>query len=222
MKLVIATALISIGAVMSVRPLPSLQWFGRIQIPKLTLKPKVKSKISFEQELQFVFNLKSQLQAGVNQVDALRFAVSRAPEFAFQNTRQALTTQASAYSALHDDSKVYKVASLASCANLLELSSQSGSSINEALTQVADKLMTRRNQEQLIATELASTKATVFVLAGLPIMGAGMGLMLGSDSISWLVGSPAGRVCLTLGIGLELVGWFWIKRLLNRALADVS
>ena len=222
MKLVIATALISIGAVMSVRPLPSLKWVGRIQIPKLSLKPKVKSKISFEQELQFVFNLKSQLQAGVNQVDALRFAVSRAPEFAFQNTRQALTTQASAYSALHDDSKVYKVASLASCANLLELSSQSGSSINEALTQVADKLMTRRNQEQLIATELASTKATVYVLAGLPIMGAGMGLMLGSDSISWLVGSPAGRVCLTLGIGLELVGWFWIKRLLNRALADVS
>jgi len=222
MKLVIATALISIGAVMSVRPLPSLQWFGRIQIPKLTLKPKVKSKISFEQELQFVFNLKSQLQAGVNQVDALRFAVSRAPEFAFQNTRQALTTQASAYSALHDDSKVYKVASLASCANLLELSSQSGSSINEALTHVADKLMMRRNQEQLIATELASTKATVFVLAGLPIMGAGMGLMLGTDTISWLLGSTAGRVCLGLGIGLELVGWLWIKRLLNRALADVT
>jgi tight adherence protein B len=207
---------------MSVRPLPSLQWFGRIQIPKLTLKPKVKSKISFEQELQFAFNLKSQLQAGVNQVDALRFAVSRAPEFAFQNTRQALTTQASAYSALHEDSKVYKVASLASCANLLELSSQSGSSIHEALTHVADKLMMRRNQEQLIATELASTKATVFVLAGLPIIGAGMGLMLGSDSISWLLGSTAGRVCLALGIALELLGWLWIKRLLNRALADAS
>jgi Flp pilus assembly protein TadB len=222
MKLVMATALISIGAVMSVRPLPNLQWFGRIQIPKLTLKPKVKSKISFEQELQFAFNLKSQLQAGVNQVDALRFAVSRAPEFAFQNTRQALTTQASAYSALHEDSKVYKVASLASCANLLEISSQSGSSINEALTHVADKLMMRRNQEQLIATELASTKATVFVLAGLPIIGAGMGLMLGTDTISWLLGSTAGRVCLGLGIGLELVGWLWIKRLLNRALADVT
>jgi Flp pilus assembly protein TadB len=164
------------------------------------VSPKTKSQkqsMSFEAELQFVFNLKSQLNAGINQLDALRFAVSRAPEFAFKNTRQALTSQTNVYSALHDDSKVYKVASLASCANLLELSSQSGSSINEALTQVADKLMTRRNQEQLIATELASTKATVFVLAGLPIMGAGMGLMLGSDSISWLLGSPAGRVCLS-------------------------
>ena len=222
MKLIIATALISIAAVMIVRPPPRLQWVSQIRIPKLAIKQKVKNNLSFEEELQFVFNLKSQLHAGINQMDALKFAISRVPEFAFKNTRQALTSQTNAYSALHDDSKVYKVASLASCANLLELSSQSGSSINEALTHVADKLMMRRNQEQLIATELASTKATVFVLAGLPIMGAGMGLMLGSDSISWLLGSPAGRVCLTLGIGLELVGWFWIKRLLNRALADVA
>ena len=222
MKLLVATAFISIGAAMSVRPLPSLRWMSKIQIPKLSLKPKVKSKISFEQELQFVFNLKSQLHAGVNQMDALGFAVSRAPEFAFKNTRQALTSQTNVYSALHEDSASYNIQSIASCANLLELSSQSGSSVNEALTQVADKLMTRRNQEQLIATELASTKATVFVLAGLPIMGAGMGLMLGADSMFWLLGSSAGRVCLVLGVGLELVGWFWIKRLLNRALADVA
>ena len=207
---------------MSVRPLPSLRWMSKIQIPKLSLKPKVKSKISFEQELQFVFNLKSQLHAGVNQMDALGFAVSRAPEFAFKNTRQALTSQTNVYSALHEDSASYNIQSIVSCANLLELSSQSGSSVNEALTQVADKLMTRRNQEQLIASELASTKATVFVLAGLPIMGAGMGLMLGADSMFWLLRSSAGRVCLVLGIGLELVGWFWIKRLLNRALADVA
>ena len=222
MKLIIATALISIAAVMMVRPLPRLQWVSQIRIPRLALKQKVKSNICFEEELQFVFNLKSQLNAGINPLDALRFAISRAPESVFKNTRQALISQTNAYSALHDDSKVYKVASLASCSNLLELSSQSGSSINEALTLVGDKLMTRRYQEQLIATELASTKATVYVLAGLPIMGAGMGLILGSDSISWLLGSPAGRICFALGIGLELVGWFWIKHLLNRALADVA
>ena len=222
MKLFMAATLFSIAAAMSVQPLPGLRWISRIQIPKLSVKQKVKSKISFEEELQFVFNLKSQLNAGINQVDALRFAVSRAPEFAFRNTRQALTSQTNVYPALHDDSKVYKVASLGSCANLLELSSQSGSSVNEALTQVADKLMTRRNQEQLIATELASTKATVFVLAGLPIMGAGMGLILGTNSLSWLLGTAAGRACLTFGLGLELVGWFWIRRLLNRALAEVT
>lgn len=222
MKPFIAITLISIAAAMSVRPLPRLRWTSRIQIPKLSLKPRIKSKISFEEELQFVFNLKSQLHAGVNQVDALKFAVSRAPDFGLSSTRRALASQTNAFSALHDDSLIDEVPSLARCANLLELSSQSGSSVNEALTQVADKLMARRNQEQLIATELASTKATVFVLAGLPIMGAGMGLMLGADSMSWLFGSSAGRVCLVFGLGLELVGWLWIKRLLNRASADAT
>jgi tight adherence protein B len=222
MKPFIAIGFISIAAAMSVRPLPRLQWATKIQLPKLPLKQRVSSKIAFEDELQFIFNLKSQLHAGVNQSEALKFAVSRAPEFALSSTRQALSSQTNALSALAKDSLIYKAPSLSRCANLLDLSSKSGSSVNEALTQVADKLMNRRNQEQLIVTELASTKATVFVLAGLPIMGAVMGLMLGADSISWLFGSSAGRVCLVLGLGLELVGWLWIKRLLNRASVDVT
>ena len=222
MKLVISAALISMGVAMSVRPLPRLQWISQIQIPKLTLRQKITSKVSFEDELQFVFNLKSQLHAGVNQIDALRFAVTRAPDFALISTRQALTSQGNPFSALHVDSVNYKIPSLSRCANLLELSSHSGCSINDALSQVAEKLMNRRTQEQLIATELASTKATVFVLAGLPIMGAGMGFILGSDSIAWLLGTTAGHVCLVAGIGLELLGWFWINRLLNRALADFA
>jgi len=222
MKLFIAIGFISIAAAMSVRPLPRLQWISKIQLPKLSLKPRVKRKISFEDELQFIFNVKSQLHAGVNHTDALHFAVSRAPESLLSTTRQALASQTNAYSALVEDSFIYNAPSLARCANLLDLSSQSGSSVNEALTQVADKLMNRRNQEQLIATELASTKATVFVLAGLPIMGAGMGFMLGANSMSWLFGSNVGRVCAVLGLGLELVGWLWIKRLLNRASADIT
>ena len=222
MKQMFATALIAIGAAISVRPLPNLQWVSRIRIPKFTFKQKAKNEITFEEELQFIFNLKSQLYAGINQMDALGFAVSRAPESLLTRTRQALASQTNIYLAMYEDAGNQKTLSLAGCAKLLELSSQSGSSVNEALTQVANKLIARRNQEQLIAAELASTKATVFVLAGLPIMGAGMGLILGTDSISWLLGSSAGRVCLVLGIGLELVGWFWIKQLLNRALADIT
>jgi Flp pilus assembly protein TadB len=49
-----------------------------------------------------------------------------------------------------------------------------------------------------------------------------MGLILGADSISWLLGTGAGRACLILGLGLELVGWLWIRRLLSSALADVT
>jgi tight adherence protein B len=193
---------------------------ARLPTPRYSLKPKPKNKISFEEQLQFIFNLKSQLAGGVNQADALKFAVSRAPEPLFANTRQAFATQAHVLPALYVDSVTNEFPLLVNCANLLEISSSSGSSIHDALTQISQSLINRRKQEQLISTELASTKATVFVLAGLPIMGAGMGLMLGTDSISWLLGTTAGRTCLVLGVILELAGWFWIKRLLNRALAD--
>jgi len=220
MKLALATFCLTLAALLLTGPLPKLAIRPRIPIPNTFLKQKVKTKMSFEEELQFVFNLKSQLHAGVNQPDALRFAIGRSPEFAFMNTRQALTSEANLLSALHKDASQHTF--LANCANLIEISSNSGSSINGALTQIAQTLINRRKQEQLISTELASTKATVVVLAGLPIMGLGMGLILGADSISWLLGSMAGRVCLVIGLGLEVVGWLWIKRLLNRALADVA
>lgn len=220
MKLALVTLCLVLAATLATGPLPRLVIKSRIRVPNTFLKQKTKTKMSFEEELQFVFNLKSQLHAGVNQPDALRFAISRSPEFALTNTRQALTSQANLLSALRKDALQHTF--LANCANLLEISSSSGSSINGALTQISQALINRRKQEQLIATELASTKATVFVLAGLPIMGLGMGLILGTDSISWLLGSMAGRVCLVIGLGLEVVGWLWIKRLLNRALADVA
>ena len=220
MKLVIAALCFAIAAAIWTRPLPSFAIRYRVRIPNHFLKRREKTKMCFEDQLQFIFNLRSQLNAGVNQVDALKFAVSRAPELAFENTKAAIASQANLIPALHRDSIQNGFPDLINCANLLELGLNSGSSINASLSQIAQSLINRRKHEQLISTELASTKATVFVLAGLPIMGFAMGSILGTDSISWLFGTGAGRVCLLLGLALELVGWLWIRRLLNRALAD--
>ena len=205
-----------------ITPLPKLGPPRQMQIPRFLKEKKISKKMSFEQELQFIFNIKSQLHSGVNQLDALSFAISRAPSHCLTNTRQALALHTSVTGALYLDAVQSKFPGLASCANLLDVSQRSGSSINDALAQVTQKMMNRRGFEQLITTELASTKATVFVLAGLPILGAGMGLMLGADSISWLFFTSAGRICLMLGLVLEITGWLWIKRLLARALADAQ
>jgi len=221
-KIFLASTFISIAVAISTKPLPKYAFKSWITFPKFTLNGKMKSKMTFEEEFQFVFNLKSQLHSGANQIDALRFAISRAPEFAFPNTKQAIASHSEVLPALHKDSIDNKFPLLVSCTNLLDLSSSSGSSITDALTHISEAHINRRNQEQLISTELASTKATVFLLAGLPILGSGMGLLLGTDSIAWLFGTATGRVCLTLGIVLELVGWLWIKRLLNQALAEIK
>lgn len=220
MKVLLVTACFAIAAALLVRPLPRIIYTSRTNFPKFSIRPKRHSKMSFEEELQFIFNLKSQLHAGVTNVEALRFATQRAPQFAFVNTKQALASLVNVQPAMKQDAIDYQFPPLVSCANLLEISSNSGSSINEPLSQIAQSLITRRNQEQLIQAELASTKATMFVLAALPLVGAGMGLLLGTHSLSWLIGSTPGRVCLFLGLTLELAGWFWVKKLLGRALAE--
>ena len=222
MKALLAVVCISLATAISVTPLPKLWRTSRLSLPKPALKRKANHKLAFEEKLQFLFNLKSQLNVGINQIEGLSFAISRAPDFAFGNSRQALATQSNIFPALYEDAAKDEFALLANCADLLELSVSTGSSINKALTQMTEKLITRRNQEHLLATELASTKATVFILAGLPVMGAGMGLVLGTNSIAWLLNSTGGRICLLLGSTFEIVGWLWIRRLLNHALTDAT
>ena len=220
MKLLLAATCLSLAAALSVSPLPRLAKTSRFNAPRLRHIKRTKNELSFEEELQFVFNLKSQLNAGLNQIDALKFAILRAPEFAFLNTKQAILSQANVLSALHQDAIENQFPMLINCANLLDINTKSGSSITNALTQIAQSLINRRKQEQLIATELASTRATMFVLAGLPIVGVIMGLILGTHSISWLFGSAGGQFCLALGLILELAGWLWVRRLLKSALMD--
>lgn len=222
MKIFLIIICLSLAAALWMKPLPKLDSVFHISIPNIAIRKRIKTRMTFEEELQFVFNLKSQLSCGINQFDALGFAIERAPEFALMNSKQALASQARLLPALRKDAINNKHPALETCANLLEINTHAGSSINKALTQIVQTLINRRKHEQLIATELASTKATVFVLASLPIMGAGMGLILGTDSIAWIFGSTGGRLCFVLGVALELIGWLWINRLLKRALADIE
>lgn len=222
MKALLAVACLTLATAISITPLPKLLRTSQLSFPNLSLKRKINHKLAFEEKLQFLFNLKSQLNVGINQIEALSFAISRAPEFAFSNSRQALATQVNIFPALYEDSAKDEFALLANCADLLELSVSTGCSINKALTQMTEKLITRRNQEHLLTTELASTRATVLLLAGLPVMGAGLGLVLGANSIAWLLNSTGGRICLILGSTFEIVGWLWIRRLLNHALIDAK
>ena len=83
-------------------------------------------------------------------------------------------------------------------------------------------MLKARSFEQQVSAELASTKATVFILAGLPIIGSGLSLLLGAQSLTWLLQSIGGRICLTLGITMEVLGWLWVKRLLTGALREAQ
>jgi tight adherence protein B len=64
---------------------------------------------------------------------------------------------------------------------------------------------------------LAGPRASGTVLGLLPAVGIGLGYLLGADPLGTLVLTGVGRVCLVVGTGLWLCGWWWTRVLLDRA-----
>jgi tight adherence protein B len=54
------------------------------------------------------------------------------------------------------------------------------------------------------------------MLALLPLVGIGFGMMLGSDPLAWLLGTTPGRLCLLAGLVLTAAGTLWTGRIAAR------
>lgn len=101
---------------------------------------------------------------------------------------------------------------------ILELSKQSGTPVTPVINRFIKQTKNQIELKQEIASELASTKATVIILASLPILGIFLSSLLSGNSLNWLFGTGAGRLCLGIGAGLNLIGLYWIKRIIRSAL----
>ena len=64
---------------------------------------------------------------------------------------------------------------------------------------------------------LAGPAATGRVLLWLPIVGVLLGVLLGAQPLSWLLGEPLGAVCLAAGLGLLFAGKKWSNSLMAKA-----
>lgn len=101
---------------------------------------------------------------------------------------------------------------------IFQICAESGASITPTLNRFIRQTKNQIEMQQEIDSELASTRATVTVLACLPIFGLFLGSLLNSNTLSWLFNSGAGRICFSLGIILNLVGIYWIKQIIKRSL----
>lgn len=114
----------------------------------------------------------------------------------------------------------WRVAALAPGADGLRLvgaawqvSGRTGQGLAAALARVADDLRAGESSRRVVASELASARATGRLVAGLPVLAWLMGSGSGGDPLAWLLGGPAGWACLALGGGLLLGGLAWIELL---------
>lgn len=88
-----------------------------------------------------------------------------------------------------------------------------GAGLVEAIQHVAASARAAEDVRVEMEAQLAGPRSTARLLSILPVVGLGLGLMLGADPLGWLLGTVPGRLCLALGVALTLVGMWWTGRI---------
>ena len=94
-----------------------------------------------------------------------------------------------------------------------EVSESSGAGLASALDRLSASARAGEEVRVQLKAHLAAPRATARMLATLPLIGLLLGLALGGDPLAWLLGTPAGVLCLVAGVALTALGLWWGHRI---------
>jgi tight adherence protein B len=97
-----------------------------------------------------------------------------------------------------------------------------GSGLAISIERLAVSIETTMEVEATLANELAAPRATVRLLAFLPVVGIAMGYVLGADPLAWFVDTGIGKVTFLAAGGLTLAGSWWSHRIVSRIEAGIT
>lgn len=97
------------------------------------------------------------------------------------------------------------------------VSQTTGAPLSEVLSRTAEAIEDDIDAQAARDSALAGPRATARILSTLPVVGLGLGTLIGSDPVGVLAGQFWGRIALVTGTVLGLVGMIWSKRLVLRA-----
>ncbi|GAA4010665.1 type II secretion system F family protein [Streptomyces marokkonensis] len=92
-----------------------------------------------------------------------------------------------------------------------------GAGLAAGLDRLEGALRAERDQRSDLRAQLAGSRATAVMLAGLPALGLLLGVALGSDPLHVLLHTGAGLGCLLAGGVLEGLGLWWVSRIVRGA-----
>lgn len=96
-----------------------------------------------------------------------------------------------------------------------------GSGLAISIERLAVSIETTMDVEATLANELAAPRATVRLLAFLPVVGIAMGYMLGANPLAWFVDTGIGKVTFLAAGGLTIAGSWWSHRIVSRIEAGI-
>jgi len=102
---------------------------------------------------------------------------------------------------------------LAEIARGWRLCERTGMPLAPLMRQVADSLTQLGDIREQRRAELASSRSTSRLLAGLPVVGLGMGFLVSANPLDFLAGGPAGHLCLIGAATLASAGLIWTELL---------
>lgn len=99
----------------------------------------------------------------------------------------------------------------------LRMSESAGAPLATSLERAAEHAEERIDALRGRQSALAAPRATGRILSWLPLLGLGLGVLMGSDPVGVLTGSILGALTGLLGLGLAFAGRRWTAALVHRA-----
>lgn len=103
-------------------------------------------------------------------------------------------------------------------ASALALASENEAGSTRALEGVSQSLRDRRALNGEIRALTAQASASLRAMVLLPVGFVLLDALTAQTVVRFLTGEPFGRLCLFAGVALELVGWLWMRALVQRQL----
>ena len=98
---------------------------------------------------------------------------------------------------------------------VLGLGASTGAALADALDRTAEVIRERRELASELNALTAQSRASALLVAAAPVAFLAVFGLTDPGSLGVLVTSPLGWVCLLAGIGLDGIGFWWMRRLVG-------
>ncbi|MGH3321881.1 MAG: type II secretion system F family protein [Streptosporangiaceae bacterium] len=169
---------------------------------------------------ELCLGLSVELRAGRTPADALQYAVTVLQPPLSEELRGVVPVAhdgGDVCAALQEAGRRPGAEALVRLAVCWRVGASAGAGLASAIERLADTLRAEEQHRDEVNAHLAGPRATARLLAGLPALGLAMASFLGARPAAFLLEGPYGLTCLVLGVGLDVLGLLWTRRLARAA-----